>query len=56
MRHIAAGPELRWRGFAVGQQVALAEQALELAGHGGAGVDEDDAGGSICASSGLRKG
>lgn len=56
MTHIAAGPELGRARSAGGQQIAFAEQALELAGHGGAGVDQADAGGSICARSGLRKG
>ena len=49
MIHIAAGPELHRFWIAVGQQLALAQQTLELAGHGGTGVDENDAGGAASA-------
>ena len=45
MIHIAAGPELGRIRLAGGQQITFAQQALELAGHGGAGVDQADAGG-----------
>ena len=56
MIHIAAGPELRGFRVAVGQQVALAQQTLELAGHGGAGVDKDDTGGQHLRQERLEEG
>ena len=42
MLRIATGPELRRPRGAAGQQVALVQQALQLPGHGGAGIDDGD--------------
>lgn len=56
MTHIPAGPELRRRWICDGQQVALPQQTLELAGHGGAGVDESDAGGQHLRQERLEEG
>ena len=56
MTQIAAGPELCRFRFANGQQVALTQQALELARHGGAGINEDDAGGQHLRQEWLEEG
>ena len=56
MTHIAAGPELGRAWSAGGQQIAFAEQALELAGHGSAGVDQADAGGQHLRQERLEEG
>jgi hypothetical protein len=42
MLRITAGPELRSPRIALGQQLALAQQTLQLTRHGRPGIDQDD--------------